>query len=168
MLFRVVATGLAVALLVSCSFFSEALNQCTPRQATQDGVFRCLDGCDEHHMVSNEKYGPRKYCLNYFPDGGNCYMKPYTKPDILSCNGKAGGSNPPMWLIFIGGSNQYMMLKTMLDELLDLPGNAGFDPAKYWGAKCKLLSLYSCSFMLEQLTRFRFFFRRRHNNSPVR
>jgi hypothetical protein len=142
MLFRVVATGFAVVLMISRSFFSEALNQCTPHQATQDGVFRCLNGCDEHHMVSNEQYGPRKYCLNYFPDGGNCYMKPYTKPEILSCNGKAGGSNPPMWLIFIGGSNQYMMLKTMLDELLDLPGNAGFDPAKYWGAKCKLLSLH--------------------------
>jgi hypothetical protein len=118
---------------------SDSRYQCTSRQAEQDGYFQCLNGCDENHFVQGSS-GPKKYCLSYFPNGGSCYMMPYEKPDILSCNGKAGGSNPPMWIILIGGSNNYMMLKTLLDEMLNLPGDAGFNPAAYWNAQSRQCS----------------------------
>jgi hypothetical protein len=128
-------TGLAVVVMYSQTVFATTRYQCTPRQAEKEGYFECLTDCDENHYTTGV-YGPKKYCLNYFPNEGNCYMKPYTKPDILSCGGKAGGQNPPMWIILIGGSNNYMMLKTLLDEMLDLPGTAGYDPKTYWNAQC--------------------------------
>jgi hypothetical protein len=111
-----------------------ALYQCTPQQAKNVGAFKCLSNCDENHIAQGQ-YGPKKYCLNYFPNGGSCYMKPYTRTEIFSCNGKAGGSNPPMWIIMVGGSNMFMMVKTLIDKMLNLPGNAGYNPAKYWGAQ---------------------------------
>jgi hypothetical protein len=110
------------------------LYQCTPQQAKNDGTFKCLSNCDENHIAQGQ-YGPKKYCLNYFPNGGSCFMKPYTRTEIFSCNGKAGGTNPPMWVILVGGSNMFMMVKTLIDKMLNLAGTAGYNPASYWGAQ---------------------------------
>jgi hypothetical protein len=128
-----VLIGLAVIVMYEPT---TALYQCTPQQAKNAGSFKCLANCDEKHTAQGQ-YGPKKYCLNYFPNGGSCYMKPYSRTDIFSCGGKAGGSNPPMWIIMVGGSNMYMMLKTLIDKMLDLPGTAGYNPAKYWGAQSR-------------------------------
>jgi hypothetical protein len=133
---RFVTNFAIVFMFFSPVVFGETLYQCTPEQAESDGLFKCLSNCDENHIAQGQ-FGPKKYCLSYFPDGGHCYMKPYERSDILNCNGEAGGSNPPMWFIFAGGSNMFMMFKTLLDELLDLPGNAGYNPRDYWNAPCK-------------------------------
>jgi hypothetical protein len=121
-----------VALVIQ-SIAAETLYQCTPQQAATDGSFKCLPNCDENHKV----YGTDQYCLNYFPNGGQCYLKPYARQDVLSCNGQLSSTTPPMWLVLIGGSNQFLMLKTLLDNLLNLPGNAGYNPTAYWNAHRK-------------------------------
>jgi hypothetical protein len=126
-----VLIGLAVIVMYEPT---TALYQCTPQQTMNIGSFKCLPNCDENHIAQGQ-FGPKKYCLNYFPNGGSCFMKPYTRTDILSCGGKAGGSNPPMWIIMVGGSNMYMMLKTLIDSMLNLPGTAGYNPGAYWGAQ---------------------------------
>jgi hypothetical protein len=139
---------LALMVMYTQTVLSASLYQCTPQQAKNDGTFKCLSNCDENHIAQGQ-YGPKKYCLNYFPNGGSCFMKPYTRNEIFSCGGKAGGSNPPMWIILVGGSNLFMMLKTLIDGMLNLPGNAGYDPAKYWGAQSRLdvsvFTDFSCS-----------------------
>jgi hypothetical protein len=129
--------GLATVVMFARPGLSDTLYQCTPQQAKNDGTFKCLSNCDENHIAQGQ-YGPKKYCLNYFPSGGSCFMKPYTPTEIFSCNGQAGGSNPPMWIILVGGSNLFMMLKTLIDAMLNLPGNAGYNPAAYWGAQSEL------------------------------
>lgn len=111
---------------------AETRYECTKEQAATDGYFECLPGCDDNHYGNGYKY-----CLNYFPDGGNCYMKPYTREQIMTCNGQVGPNDPPMWLVLIGGSNQYIMLKEMLDDLLNLPPDAGYNPTAYWNAHRK-------------------------------
>lgn len=108
-------------------------NQCSRTQAAANGRFACLDNCDENHFAQ----GNRKYCLSYFPDEGECYLKPYGREDILTCNGQVTANSPPMWMVLIGGSNQYLMLKTMLDQLLPLPADAGYNPTAYWNAERK-------------------------------
>jgi hypothetical protein len=119
--------------LVVWTSAAETLYPCTPQQAATDGSFKCLPNCDENHKV----YGTDQYCLNYFPNGGQCYLEPYARQDVLSCNGQLSSSSPPMWLVLIGGSNQFLMLKTLLDNLLNLPGNAGYNPTAYWNAHRK-------------------------------
>jgi hypothetical protein len=135
MLFQL-STLLLVSTIYCRLVYSDTLFQCTPNQAKTDGTFKCLDNCDEDHQVTNGPK-PRQYCLSYFPNGGNCFLKPYTKPEIMSCGGTAGGNNPATWIIFVGGSNMQMMFKTLIDVMLELPGNAGYDPARYWNAHCK-------------------------------
>jgi hypothetical protein len=130
----VLALGLFVSLLNPFGV-SGQLKQCTSQQTAAKGQFKCLDGCDEDHKVG----GTKKYCLSYFPDGGNCYLKPYTRNDVLTCNGKVTASTAPMWLVLVGGSNQFMMLKVLLDVLLNLPSTAGYNPTAYYGAHRKYL-----------------------------
>jgi hypothetical protein len=105
---------------------------CTPQEAAKSGRFTCLDNCDENHVGAS-----KPYCLSYFPNEGECYLKPYARNDVLTCNGQVTPSSPPMWLVLVGGSNQFLMFKVMLDELLSLPGNAGYNPDAYWGAHRK-------------------------------
>jgi hypothetical protein len=123
--------------VVRCALTStETVSQCTAEQAAEDGRFACLDGCDENHMVD----GWLPYCLSYFPDEGLCYMKPYAREDVMTCNGQNGVTDPPMWLVSIGGSNNYMMFKVMVDMMLELPPDAGYDPKRYWNATGEYLT----------------------------
>jgi hypothetical protein len=112
------------------------LRECTAQEAAVGGHFKCLPGCDDNHGEGTSN----KYCLSYFPNDGQCYLKPYSREDVLTCNDQVSSSTAPMWLVFVGGSNQYMMLKVMLDVLLELPGDAGYHPAEYYGAQRKTLS----------------------------
>jgi hypothetical protein len=107
--------------------------ECTAQEAANGGHFKCLPGCDEKHGEGTSD----KYCLSYFPDDGRCYLKPYSREDVLTCNDQVSSSTAPMWLVFVGGSNQYMMLKVMLDVLLELPGDAGYDPTEFYNAQRK-------------------------------
>jgi hypothetical protein len=129
-----ILVGLAIIGLYGRPAFSDTLYQCTPQQAESEGTFKCLSNCDENHFAQGQ-YGPKQYCLSYFPNGGSCFMKPYTRNEVFSCSGQAGGGNPPMWIVMVGGSNMFMMLKTLIDEMLNLPGNAGYNPGAYWGAQ---------------------------------
>jgi hypothetical protein len=61
-------------------------------------------------------------------------MKPYDRDDILTCNGGVDADTPPIWFVLIGGSNNYFMLKVILDKLLDLPADAVYDPKLHWNA----------------------------------
>ena len=116
------------------------MEPCTSDQALVDGRFSCLENCDENHLA----YGFYQYCLNYFPNDGTCYLKPYDRLDMMTCNGNFQPTDPPHWIVFIGGSNDYFMVKTMLDMLLDLPNNATYNPQLYWNATGMLESLLSC------------------------
>jgi hypothetical protein len=139
--------GLAVIVTCSGSALSQTLYQCTPQQAANEGTFKCLSNCDENHVAQGQ-YGPKQYCLSYFPNGGNCFMKPYTRNEIFRCNEQAGGDNAPMWIVMIGGSNMFMMVKTLIDEMLNLPGDAGYNPAAYWGAQSRWFDVFGALFFV--------------------
>lgn len=112
---------------------TSGLVQCTAEQAVSNGQFMCLDGCDEDHVV----FDSVPYCLAYFPDEGQCYLKPYTREDVMTCSGQVQSDDPPLWMVFIGGSNNYFMVKVILDMLLELSPDAGYDPKQYWNATGK-------------------------------
>jgi hypothetical protein len=125
-----VALAVVVLLLLVCIASSKI--QCSSKEASEDGYFSCLAGCDEnHHNKSNP------YCLSYFPDNGNCYLKPFTRSDILTCNGRYGAEQPPQWYVVLGGSNTGFTMKVLLDLLLDLPPEAKYDPKLHWNASSK-------------------------------
>lgn len=103
---------------------------CTASQTVTDGRFACQEACDEPHLTSPYPH----YCLGYFPDDGDCYLKPYEREDIMTCNNQFSEIDPPRWQVFAGGSNNFFMLKALLDTLLELPFNTTYDPAKNWNA----------------------------------
>jgi hypothetical protein len=115
---------------------SKNLHQCSADEAKIDGSFSCIDGCDENHNAND--VGAGSYCLNYLPSNGQCYMKPYYRDDVLTCNGKFGLDDAPRWLVSIGGSNNYFMLKQMLDMMLELPFDAEFSPQESYNSTGKL------------------------------
>jgi hypothetical protein len=131
-------------------------HQCTSQEAALDGTFECINDCDQNHA-----YGGTPYCLSYLPAGGDCFMKAYSREQILSCGGKTSGRNH--WVVYVGGSNmvsssylfisisltsflvksgfclviathQFLELKMMLDFLLELPIDAPYSPQDNWDA----------------------------------
>jgi hypothetical protein len=107
-----------------------ALERCSKSQAAVGGSFFCFPECDSGHNA----WG-KPYCLNYFPDNGKCYMQPFSRLDMLTCNNKitkSSGNNK--WLIVLGGSNSFFMMKPFVDILLEQPSNTTYDPKKYWNA----------------------------------
>jgi hypothetical protein len=128
-----VVLWIAFVFAVAMQAGSATFQQCTSSEAAVNGRFSCLDDCDENHLA----YGWLPYCLNYFANDGTCYLKPYEREDILTCNGNVGADDPPVWFVLIGGSNNYFMLKVILDKLLDLPNNAVYDPKLHWNASSK-------------------------------
>jgi len=125
----------ALLLVLSHQVANGTYHQCTSSEALVNGRFSCLEDCDENH--SHLSYGWRPYCLSYFPNDGECYLKPYDRDDILTCNDNVNAEVPPIWFVLIGDSNNYFMLKVILDKLLDLPSDAVYDPKLHWNATCK-------------------------------
>lgn len=61
-------------------------------------------------------------------------MKPYAREEMMTCGGNFGPTDPPHWLVFIGGSDNYFMLKVILDVLLDLTIDDIYNPQLHWNA----------------------------------
>lgn len=104
-------------------------NQCSSKEAAANGKFHCFDDCDSNHLFDGTQY-----CLTYLPDGGSCYMKPYTKQDILVCDHNSSETRDNHWLVWTGGSNMFFVLKVLSDMLIEVPVDSWYDPWLYYNA----------------------------------
>eukprot|EP01031_Cornospumella_fuschlensis_P037082 gene37082-45009_t len=105
------------------------LSRCSARDAEKDGDYTCFGGCN-----TNSIYNGYRYCLNYLPNNGGCYLEPLDRDKMFTCHGRYSSTSRNHWHIFIGGSNQYMMMKTMLDTLLEIPTGSVFTPEDQWNS----------------------------------
>eukprot|EP01052_Picozoa_sp_SAG31_P006611 SAG31_NODE_305_length_18002_cov_7.242808_11_plen_683_part_00 len=103
--------------------------RCTGEAALRAGQAECLPAdiiSREFTAEVTETWAPdwvperKRDCLygTYFADGGACALRLFSKADILNCHKEEMDTTGKRTrLIFIGGSNQYNMVKAMLDIL---------------------------------------------------